>query len=349
MRKKLTAISFIFTILSLALVSQSSWLEYRQQESDWKNGGLAQELESHYDQEFPVKGFAVSLWALIDYTIFAEGRKGVEVGRQGWLFTDEEYANTSLASELVTEHLDKIQRVEGLLEKKGINLVVAVIPAKARVYQEFLTKPLPAHASRRYSDFSQWAKQEGIDLVDLLPALTGAKQVEQVFLRTDTHWTPAGASVAAKSIADMAQKQYQSIPWLTETFKVTTGEQKPYIGDLLSYIPLAPFFTEFGPEPESLRSVEFEATSEQEVDLFGDKSYSVALVGTSFSAKPEWGFVGALENHLGLSIADYSLEGKGPFIPMQEMLESDEFNESLPELVIWEIPERYLALPEQQV
>ncbi|MGA4816040.1 alginate O-acetyltransferase AlgX-related protein [Pseudomonas aeruginosa] len=48
-------------------------------------------LEAHYDKEFPIKRLGTNLWAALDYTLFHEGRPGVVIGKDGWLFTDEEF------------------------------------------------------------------------------------------------------------------------------------------------------------------------------------------------------------------------------------------------------------------
>src|ERR1700741_4637655 len=54
------------------------------------DGRVAHAFESHYDEAFPVRSFAISLWAAIDYTLFREARSGVVIGRDNWLYTDEE-------------------------------------------------------------------------------------------------------------------------------------------------------------------------------------------------------------------------------------------------------------------
>lgn len=55
------------------------------------NGKLAHTFEAHYDKEFPIKRLGTNLWAALDYTLFHEGRPGVVIGKDGWLFTDEEF------------------------------------------------------------------------------------------------------------------------------------------------------------------------------------------------------------------------------------------------------------------
>jgi alginate O-acetyltransferase complex protein AlgJ len=70
----------------------------------------------------------------------------------------------------------------------------------------------------------------------------------------------------------------------------------------------------------------------------------VALVGTSFSAKSDWNFLGFLQNALAAEVLNFSAEGQGPFAPMQTFLASDTFKNTPPKLVIWEIPVRYTSM-----
>ena len=80
------------------------------------------------------------------------------------------------------------------------------------------------------------------------------------------------------------------------------------------------------------------------MDLFADIPLpSVALLGTSYSANPNWNFEGSLKLALNKDLINFATEGEGPFIPMIDFLERH--LKTLPslELVIWEIPERYLA------
>ncbi|HSH13696.1 MAG TPA: hypothetical protein VLA15_08100, partial [Desulfurivibrionaceae bacterium] len=79
--------------------------------------------------------------------------------------------------------------------------------------------------------------------------------------------------------------------------------------------------------------------------LFSDQQTDLVLVGTSYSANPLWDFPGALRRYLGKDLINVAEEGQGPFEPMTEYLQSEEFLSNRPSLVLWEFPERYLAQP----
>lgn len=69
------------------------------------------------------------------------------------------------------------------------------------------------------------------------------------------------------------------------------------------------------------------------------------LVGTSYSANELWDFPGALRKHLGRDLINVAEEGDGPLVPMVSYLNSSDFENHPPQVVIWEFPERYLAQP----
>ena len=88
---RITAFLFIALVLVLGVLSLRPLLGYQAETGlSPVNGELARNLESHYDDQFPAKDLGTNLWAAINYTLFDEGREGVVVGQDEWLFTDEE-------------------------------------------------------------------------------------------------------------------------------------------------------------------------------------------------------------------------------------------------------------------
>ncbi len=112
------------------------------------NGKLAHAFEARYDKEFPIKRLGTNLWAALDYTLFHEGRPGVVIGKDGWLFTDEEFKPAPTEQQL-EDNWALVRGVQQELERRGVKLVLAIIPAKARLYPEHIGREQPAalHAS----------------------------------------------------------------------------------------------------------------------------------------------------------------------------------------------------------
>ncbi|HGM5583425.1 TPA: alginate O-acetyltransferase [Pseudomonas putida] len=311
------------------------------------DGKLAKAAETHYDEQFPIKRLGTNLWAALDFKLFNEGRPGVVLGRDQWLFSDEEFNPTANADQLMHDNLALIRGVRDTLQRQNIELVLAIVPAKARVYAEYLGKETPASLhGELFNQFHAQVRQANVFAPDLLAPLEQAKARGQVFLRTDTHWTPMGAEVVAQSIAEGVKRQ-QLLDGQPQAYITEAGKTAPYKGDLTNFLPLDPLFSNLLPTPDNLQqrtTRPAQAEGDGGDALFADSAIPVALVGTSYSANPHWNFLGALQQALHSDVANYAEDGHGPLLPMLKYLQSDAFKNAPPQVVVWEFPERYLPM-----
>ncbi|MDO7903066.1 alginate O-acetyltransferase [Pseudomonas sp. K1(2024)] len=319
----------------------------RTQQMTLLDGKLAKAAETHYDEQFPIKRVGTNLWAALDFTLFNEGRPGVVLGRDQWLFSDEEFKPDASAGQQMQDNLALIRGVRDTLQQRNIELVLAIVPAKARVYAEYLGKEQPASLhGELFNQFHAQARQANVFAPDLLAPLQQAKARGQVFLRTDTHWTPMGAEVVAQSLGEAVKRQ-QLLKAEPQAYITEAGKSAPYKGDLTNFLPLDPLFSDLLPHPDTLQQrTTRPAQTQGEGDdaLFADASIPVALVGTSYSANPHWNFLGALQQALHSDVANYAEDGHGPIQPMLKFLQSDAFKNTPPQVVVWEFPERYLPM-----
>lgn len=95
------------------------------------------------------------------------------------------------------------------LSRFGVELLVVPIPVKSSLYPETfssrargLTK---AVQNESFGELLDRADRAGVKIFDPTPTLMSAKELDEskLFLRTDTHWTPAGLDVVARSLADV--------------------------------------------------------------------------------------------------------------------------------------------------
>src|SRR5688572_13491436 len=100
------------------------------------NGAFTREFESHYDAVFPVRTLGINTWAAISYLLFREGKPGVVIAADGWLYSSEEFTLKPDAEAQVEAHLAQVGQVRERLAARGTALLVALLPAKARVYPE---------------------------------------------------------------------------------------------------------------------------------------------------------------------------------------------------------------------
>ncbi|OOV98320.1 alginate O-acetyltransferase [Pseudomonas sp. MF4836] len=340
---------FLVTLMVLGLWSVRSFFGFStNSDATVLNGRWTKAVETHYDKEFPIKRLGTNLWAALDFKLFNEGRPGVVLGRDQWLYSDEEF-NPIVNEELNLQgNYALVEGVRQTLKAKGVKLVMAIVPAKVRLYPEHLgdVQPASIHANL-YQDFHARVAADKILAPDLLGPLQQAKQQgEQVFLRTDTHWTPSGAEIAArqlaKAIAEKAPLSGQPQRFVTEAEQ--TVEHK---GDLRLFLPLDPLFENLMPAQEPLQKRVTRAADDQPAAddaLFAENQVPVALIGTSYSANPNWNFVGALKQALHSDVVNYAEDGHGPILPMLSYLKSDAFKNDPPQVLIWEFPERYLPV-----
>ena len=315
--------------------------------ADWVNGRLAKAFESHYDESFPAKTLGTNVWAAIDYLLFHEGRPGVVVGERGWLYTEEELQTYPDAEATVATHLALIPWVRDELARRGTRLVVALVPAKARIYPEYLGGHQPAAVHEGlYTRALGALREAGIVAPDLSRALAECKRDEPVFLRTDTHWTPAGARCAAQTVQAATPARYVA-RGRKGTYRTRVAPAAPYRGDLTRYLPLDPYFAALLPPAEPLAQphTELADASGSASGLLADRAPPpLALIGTSYSADERWNLTGALQEAFQQDVANYAMEGKGPFEPMLDYLLNSRDLPAAPRLVVWELPERYLPM-----
>lgn len=317
----------------------------RADSGQWLDGRVARSFETHYDAVFPGRSFGTSLWAAIEYVLFAEGKPGVIVGRNGWLYTDEEFRTYPDAEGTLGAHLSLIQWVDAELASQGTRLVVALVPSKARLYPEFLGRREPASIHQDlYYRAQEAILGAGIGAPDLASALADCKRMNPVFLRTDTHWSPEGARCAAEALTRGARRPGEA-RYATRVERVERSH-----GDLTKFLPLAPYFSGLMPPQDSLavRITEPVGVTVDADALLGEApDPEVVLVGTSYSADPRWDLAGALREGLQEDVANLALPGQGPFAPLLQYLQdrAPHPDSVPPRLLIWEIPERYLIQP----
>ncbi|MBN2551359.1 MAG: hypothetical protein JXB06_01260 [Spirochaetales bacterium] len=314
------------------------------------DGSWVSRYEERFEESLPLRAPAAGLWDLIRYTVFGEGAPGVLVGRNGWLFTAEEFRAPDRAADgeyhRLEEQLDLVSRVRRSLEARGVALTVVLVPAKARVYPEHLGRHVPPEGARkRYAAVLQGLSARGIAVADLLEPLKDARRAGEVFLRTDTHWTPHGAQRAAQAVSALVIPELERAGSPRTAFRIAREQETEHRGDLLNFIRLGPWLERFGPPPDRITPNRAAAGEAAETGLFDELAIPVVMTGTSYSAGPLWGFEHALKTALRADVLNAAEDGLGPFQPMQSLLDSPVLEDVGARVVVWEIPERYFLFP----
>lgn len=310
-------------------------------------GKAAAAFEDAYEDGLVVRDYAVHLWGAIKYAAFKTGNDGVVIGKEAWYFTDEEYKTVADAAKEEAAKLEKIAQVREYLASHGIELMVALLPAKSRLYEEMTRHPHPSYREDLYPRFREALLARGVVTPDLYRSFKEAKSSTQLFMRTDTHWTPQGAFITAQALADEFSRACSGLMLTPSSFVTEEDKAASHEGDLLRFIPTGSFKHWVGPHAEDYTPLRTKAASDAEADasaLFGGQDIPVALVGTSYSQQEEWNFEGSLKTALSVDVVNTASEGKGPLDPMAKFLKETDLSSSSLKLVIWEIPERFIPV-----
>ena len=306
------------------------------------DGETQSSIEGEIDEALVIREISVQGWNAFNLNVFNEGRDGVVIGVDNWLFTDEEFEVGHNFEQNLDSSVEAIISSVRHLNEKGVTVVVALLPDKSRIMSEFLEHERPEALQTRYDVVLDRLQGAGLIVPDLRPALLEAKREGSAFLQFDTHWSPNGARNVAQALA----------PYIVEATDVRSEFQARYVhdiiykGDLAVFLDTGRFFSDIGSPEEVLPMYQTELIeADQSFDaLFGDVVVPAALVGTSYSAIKHWNFIGFLQDISDTDIMDFSVEGQGPFHPMEQFTLQYQADYRPFDVVVWEIPERYISV-----
>lgn len=161
------------------------------------------------------------------FGVFGDVGSKAVTGRDGWLFyrPDLRYLVAPDLPEAAdagsrwappadrSTHQDSVRhailRFHGQLQQRGIRLVVVPVPGKPGIYPDQVTRRLAGASATVTSPTERLIEKlrnDGVAVVDLFAAFRQARSEDKVtgplYLNTDTHWTPRGADLAARVVAE---------------------------------------------------------------------------------------------------------------------------------------------------
>ncbi|MGI1662647.1 alginate O-acetyltransferase AlgX-related protein [Palleronia sp. KMU-117] len=302
------------------------------------DGAYQRIYEERFERELPGRDLAIHLWNALGLALLGEVAEGAVLGEDGWIFTAEEFQAPQDTRDVWAE----LERARDVLSAQGIRLVPVIVPDKARIMAAHLPRQRSPRFDLRYQTLLDGLQARGYPAIDLRQALSAGRDAAVGFMKTDTHWSPAGAARAARQIADALGPT--GLP--VKDFASRRVDEAGFDGDLLAFADVGPFRARFSILHETIEvfetNEETASSGGTALDLFGDAEVPVALVGTSYSARSEFHFEGFLKSELDADLVNHAEAGLGPFVPMDRFLASLADTAPRPQLVIWEIPERYL-------
>ena len=312
---------------------------------DFTDGHTTHKLEKQMDQHLPAREGLIGFANSLRYLLLRGGGNDVVVGRDGWLFLTEEIRYDPPKQQPELTRVQLLAAAQKALKAQGVNLLVALVPDKARIYTGQV--PLggyPTYNQLRYANALAGLRALGVPVADLRSALAEAGRDGTTYYRTDTHWNQRGAAVAAAAIARIVLANGPCEP--PTAFVTTQGKPAERPGDLIRMMGLEHVPNAFRPRPDReapASTVAQSGSGDAGLGLFGDNSVPVVLTGTSFSMRGN--FSGALQQALSCQVLNSAQDGGGFLTATSQYLKDDAFRTSKPKWLVWEVPERFLTQP----
>jgi len=266
--------------------------------------------------------------------------------------------------DIIVARLAELSRV---LAEHGTTLVYVNVPTKGQAMPDDLPAGAigygydPVLMDANYLDVIDRLNAAGVAAPDLMTAMKAAADGIGVFFRSDFHWTPDGARLAAQAIGAVIRNHpaYNDVTPVAFT-STETGPEIAFSGmrrelqtqckDSLPQAEAATWLTTrtdaagpvtdatdiFADAPATAEGAAPDAT----VDIFGTNAAeaTLVLVGTSFSDTDINNFAGFLSEYSGIETINYAITGGNQFGSITSYLTSREFTEKRPNFLVWENP-----------
>ncbi|KGD63615.1 alginate biosynthesis protein AlgX [Alcanivorax nanhaiticus] len=297
--------------------------------------------------------------ALSDPATYAEGAmtamRELIAGKPFWFFRtevdlQESFPMDEAAQQAFAELVDR-------LAQRGVRLVVMPQPTRGLMHAEELVSPWRARyslaaARRSFLDKAQLLRALGAAVADMEPVLRGEHE-QEYFFRRDHHWTPYGAQVSARQVAEvmLAEPGINEIPEVSYQTHPDILLRK--MGTLNAAVAMVCGNSYGFQWVRGSITVPEEGTDSADA-LFGDVAApAIALVGTSNSDNRDdryknYNFHGFLQQYLSRDVVNFAMTGGGATGSLQDLLLSEAFQSGQFRYLIWELPVNY-PLEEQEV
>jgi hypothetical protein len=138
------------------------------------------------------------------------------------------------ADQFPDQELARIQQSLDALSARyaalGISLVVVVPPNKNTIYPERVPDKIPILGDRSSLDqlISYLNLHGKTQILDLRPALFAAREKQEIYYATDTHWNDYGAFIAYREIMEVLRTTHpEIIPHPASDYEVVSREAGP--------------------------------------------------------------------------------------------------------------------------
>jgi hypothetical protein len=132
-------------------------------------------------------------------------------GMDGWLYLGEDVQRACEPALSIGDTLDRLARLDRAITRSGRRFLLVIAPDKSSVFPDHLPEDYAGAAcatTRKREFWRQFRADPPVATqVELItPLLEEQRRAgEPVFRKLDTHWTPLGATVYARELADLLE------------------------------------------------------------------------------------------------------------------------------------------------
>jgi len=287
------------------------------------------------------------------------GGEKVVVGSQGWYFfkpgLNYMLARPDLAgaANSTNDPVAAIVDFRDQLAARGIHLLVMPVPNKDSIYPDRLTsraKNLQAIMSPRTRQIMERLRAANIEVIDLFAEFSHARAQNRsdsetpLYLAQDTHWSPAGVDLAAKSVA----RRLTELDWIRPG-DINYAERPAPVqrtGDILHMLQTPGIERIVPPENVPTTQVIRSGTAQLYKD---DPNSEIVILGDSFmriyqeDQPTAAGFIAHLAKELKQPVLSLVNDGGGSTLVREELCGRIAFLRHK-KVVLWEFVERDIGI-----
>ncbi len=291
-----------------------------------------------------------------------EGNRKTRIGKEGWLYLQTALDSITGYGPLKPEPdsvakdprrspwrapLDVIRTFAGQLDEFGVELMLVPIPVKPMIYPEHLghASPGPVTHPDASAFYSKINALPNVEVIDLSEDFWKLKDTTRVFLKQDTHWTPAGMEHAAEKISSRISGK----PWYAPGpgFTPAEREKRQSPGDLVEKLDAGK--TGFAEETVEVTPVKGQVHDQDSpIVLLGDSFTNIYADDIGLNWGKEAGFAEHLALRLRIPIDVIAING-GAATGARQALAQRKGSATImkkKKVIIWAIAARDLLLAE---
>ncbi len=274
----------------------------------------------------------------------AEIQSLVVIGTDGWLYPIWDEVRRFDAAKFQTTTKVVIDAIN-IMKKAGIQTAIALTPSKSRIYREYLPKDFQwtAEADKRYAASLDVLGKAGVLVPDLSTLFLNARKTnpnETYFFKTDTHWMPQGAEIAAAEISKQILGKMQLPP-----SKAPGKKFGDYIQMIQAKNDLSDQLADKAKYPKEIYKIRKDLADQGGASLLEDDSADTVLIGNSYT-QPKYMFAPYLSAGLNRPVGlTWKVHQYGSYAILLEYFKSAGFKSTRPKLLIWDFEETDMEGP----